>query len=253
MPRKYQLILEQTSIVPNDQIRILEESTVDGRPKIAFQALLQESETVNANKRKYPRKICESIVEKLSPRVDSRSCLLEIDHPMFVSSDPNTLKKRAAIVEINNCAAVLRKLEFKGGQILGEIETLSGFKGPDLANLITKDKINIGFSLRALGGVEPMQDGTLVVTDPIMPITYDIVSNPSHQNARVMTFLPESAGDFIPDAPKALLCESADIVTLIESDHLRICEGDACVIKFIDDIINESFLDIISKKIIFKF
>ena len=43
------------------------------------------------------------------------------------SNDPNTMKKRAAIVELNNCAAVLRKISFKNGQVIGEMETLSGF------------------------------------------------------------------------------------------------------------------------------
>jgi hypothetical protein len=250
---KYNLIFEQTSVVPYDQIKIIEETTVGGKPKLAFSALLQEQDVLNANKRRYSQAICESIVNRLAPRVNNRSCLLEIDHPMFVSSDPDTLKKRAAIVELNNCAAVLRKLELKNGQIIGEIETLSGFKGPDLANLITKDKINIGFSLRALGGVEPLQDGTLVVTEPIMPITYDIVTNPSHQNARVVTFLPESAGDFIPENPKTLICENADVMSIIENDHLRICDGDSCVVKFIDDIINEQFLEVIGRRLVFKF
>jgi len=30
-----------------------------------------------------------------------------------------------------------------------------------LYNLITKDKVDIGFSLRALGAVETLQDGTI--------------------------------------------------------------------------------------------
>lgn len=48
---------------------------------------------------------------------------------MFFSgaTDPNKAKQRATIVEINNCAAVLRNISFNKGQIIGEMETLSGF------------------------------------------------------------------------------------------------------------------------------
>ena len=35
-------------------------------------------------------------------------------------------KKRATIIEINNCCAVIRNIKFKNGQILGEVESLSG-------------------------------------------------------------------------------------------------------------------------------
>lgn len=119
--------------------------------------------------------------------------------------------------------------------------------------MITKDKINIGFSLRALGGVEPLQDGTLQVTAPILPITYDVVTNPSHQNARVLNFIPESANEFISEASDKLLCESQEFMELIEKDRLRICEGNQCVMRFIDDIINEQFIDVINRKIVFKF
>ena len=82
-------------------------------------------------------------------------------HPLFVSSNPDVLKKRASIIEINNCGALIREIGFKNHQIYGIFETLSGFKGPDLYNLIAKDKVDIGFSLRALGAVETLQDGTI--------------------------------------------------------------------------------------------
>lgn len=123
-------------------------------------------------------------------------------------------------------------------------------KGPDLYNLISKDKINIGFSLRALGGVEPMQDGTLMVKSPIMPITYDIVSNPSHANARIMEFIPESDMSILNNA-SSLLCENVE-VGLLESDHIQICENGYCVTRFLDDIISEQFMNVISKKIKFR-
>lgn len=246
----YKFILEETNVVSFDDLKILEESTVNGKPKLAFEASLQYANEKNNNRRIYSTTICESIVNTLSPKSNNRSLLMEIDHPMFVSSDPDILKKRAGIVEVNNSAAVLRKISFKNGQILGEIETLSGFKGPDLANLITKDRINIGFSLRALGSVEPLSDGTLMVKSPIMPITYDVVSNPSYSNARVMEFLPESSMDFVSKNGN-LLCESEDLVILHENG-ITIDNGNS-VLTFLNEIIDDQFMDIISNGIRFKF
>ena len=246
-------IFEQTSVVPNSQIDILEESTTpDGRPKIAYRCRLQESNVKNSNRRIYSNEICESIVDKLSGKANSRSLLMEIDHPMFAagSADPMQLKKRATVVEINNCGAVMRNIGFKNGEIIGEMETLSGFKGPDLANLITRDKIDIGFSLRALGGVTPLQDGTLMVNNPIMPITYDVVSNPSHTNARIMEFLPESDMSILENMD-SVLCEGNEL-NLLEAEHITICDGNTCVRRFIDDVITEQFMTIIGKGVKFR-
>jgi hypothetical protein len=184
----------------------------------------------------------------LSPKATGRSLLMEIDHPLFVSSNPDVLKRRASIVEINNCGALLREIGFKNKQIYGVMETLSGFKGPDLYNLITKDKVDIGFSLRALGAVETLQDGTIMVKNPIRPITYDIVSNPSHENAKVLEFLPESVDEFIPE--HEIICEGE--CTCLDDDKIAMYEGDSVIVRFINDIINEQFKNVISSGIRFK-
>jgi hypothetical protein len=167
----YNFLIEQTSVVNSDAIKILAENKLpDGRSKIIFKNRLQEADVRNNNRRIYPMAVCESIVEQLGPKAHSRSLLMEVDHPLFVSPDQEILKRRAGVVEINNCGALLRNVYLNGNQIIGEAETLSGFKGPDIADLISKDKVDIGFSLRALGAVESLQDGTLRVKTPIRPI-----------------------------------------------------------------------------------
>lgn len=123
-------------------------------------------------------------------------------HPMVLTDNPNHTKRRATTVEIKNCACLLRNIYMEGNKIIGEIETLSNRKGQDIANLIVKDKVNIGFSLRALGATDVLPDGTIKVLTPIKPITYDIVSNPSHAAARVLEFLPTSAVKSLPSGRK---------------------------------------------------
>ncbi len=180
---KFYYLYEQTQVVSSNKINVLNESIVDGRPKISFRTILQEAGVKNKNKRVYNEAICESIVRKLQPKVDNKSLLMEIDHPLFVSNDKNVLQRRSTVVEINNCAAVINNLSFKKNQILGEVSTLSSFKGPDLAGLI-KDGVNFGFSLRALGSVESLTDGTLNVIEPMIPIN-KIVAFSSDANRKI--------------------------------------------------------------------
>ena len=232
----------------SSDINIIEESeNPDGSAKVVFETRLQTANERNANKRFYSTRICETIVRQLSTKAKQGSLMMEVDHPMFISESTETLKKRAAIVEINNCAAKLRKIYMKGNDVIGEVESLSGFKGPDFANLVSRDHVNIGFSLRALGSVEPMHDGTLMVKEPIKAITYDIVSNPSHTSARILKFLPESYEEFIPDQASTLM----ESVGNLDLEEMLVCEGGVCVKKFVDDIINESFDEIVSKRIRF--
>jgi hypothetical protein len=125
--KKYNFIFERTSVVHNHDIEILEETELGGgKNKISARCNLQESEMRNRNNRYYSNAICESIVGQLSPKATGRSLLMEVDHPLFVSGDPEVLKKRASIVEINNCGALIREIGFKNKQIYGIFETLSG-------------------------------------------------------------------------------------------------------------------------------
>jgi len=170
--KTYSILVEQTTVVPHSKIEILEESGSGKSRKLSFRSRLQEANVKNANKRFYDNVVCESIVGQLGPKATARNLLAEIDHPIS-GGDPSAMKRRAAVIEIKNCGAVIREIKFQNGEIMGEMETLSSFRGPDLTKLIMDDKIDIGWSLRALGAVSPMSDGTLRVTEGIRPITYD--------------------------------------------------------------------------------
>ena len=250
MSNKYYYLYEQTKVVNSNSLEILSESsTVEGKRKYSFNTVLQESDVKNQNKRIYSQSICEGIVGKLMPKVQNRSLLCEVDHP-GQSGDKEALQRRSTIVEVNNCCAVIRKLRFHNGQILGELESLSGFKGPDLAGLI-HDGVNFGFSLRALGSVQQLTDGTVRVVEPMIPITYDVVSSPSYANARILEILPESLNDFI-SKDQTLLCEGDEFKDFIEKERIQVFENTA-VNQFLDEIINENYLRVITKKVQFKF
>lgn len=190
------LVMEETFSVTPGNLKILQESILEnGSGKVKFKVPLQDAETVNGNRRFYSRETCNSIVESLKPMAKNRCLFQEIDHPMISSNDQDSIKKRAVVVELKNCGSMISDIYMDGNNVMGIIETLSGFRGPDLADLILKDKANIGFSLRAFSRVEPHPrlENVMEVKNPIKSITYDTVTNPSHKNSRMVQFTTESA------------------------------------------------------------
>lgn len=158
---------------------------------------------------------------------------------MVISDNPNHTKRRACTVNISNAACLIRKIYMEGNSIIGEIETLSNQKGQEIAAMITKDRVNIGVSLRALGGTNVQPDGTIEVTLPIKPITYDLVSNPSHANARILEFLPESVNDY---GSGGLMYESVDDINyLAENDNVNFEEANNIQRAYVHDVINNNF------------
>jgi hypothetical protein len=241
----FSVLFESTNIItPNDIIILESESrNKDGSERVVFKTKLQTANEVNGNKRYYSREICNRIIEGLKPIAKSRSLFQEVDHPFLNSSDVNVQKKRAVTVELRNCGSLVRDIYMEGSDIVGEIQTLSGFQGPSLRDLIVKDKANIGFSLRMLGSVKPHpnMEGVGLITDPIKPITYDIVTNPSHKSARVLSFIPESCNNFIDDECSNLITEN-EILTL-ENAHLPI-SSKQIVDEYLMNILKEEFSSI---------
>ena len=152
------------------------------------------------------------------------------------------MKRRAGIIELKNCGAVCRNIQMNDRFIVGEIETLSGFRGPDLANIIENDKVDLGFSLRALGGVKKLDSGVLEVQSNIFPITYDIVSNPSHENAKIMEFLPETDCSLLESAT-SIMFEGYEI-ELLDEDNIEIPNNKG-INRFVNDILKENFRTVI--------
>jgi hypothetical protein len=194
------VIMETVSVCrPDNDLHIIHEEKINiGEQrghKAIFRARLQTMEESNGNGRYYSRNVINEIVNGLTPKVKNRSLLQEIDHPFVASNgSDDSFKKRAVIVELKNCGSIIRDIYIEGKDVIAEIETLSGFKGPDLRNILVEDKVPIGFSLRMFGRVKPMDNNPSImeVTTPLKAITYDVVTNPSHSSARVMSFLTES-------------------------------------------------------------
>jgi len=64
-----------------------------------------------------------------------------------------------------------------------------------------------------------------------------------------MEFLPESDMSVFADTD-SIICEGEDL-TLLESEHVTMCNGSVCVQRYLDDVIAEQFMSMISKKVKF--
>lgn len=239
---KSAVLFDSFDVVPNNEIEILENTTNDaGVPKLVAKVRLQTLEETNQNKRYYSRAIGDEIVEALRPRAQDRSLFQEIDHPT-PNGDDAAMKRRAVTVSLRNSGSLLRDIYREGNEIIGEMETLSGFLGPDLYNTIVYDKADVGFSLRMFGKVEMNEStGLATVSKPIRPITYDSVTNPSHKTAKILQFLPENIQEFVgDDAQQAQLLQES----IINVDDLNIANQNEHIYDYLDRVVQEAFSQI---------
>jgi hypothetical protein len=248
------MVMEETVMVSPDTLQILQETkTESGIDKVKFKVPLQDAEIVNGNRRFYSKQTCENIVNGLKPMAKNRCLFQEIDHPMTGTNDQESIKKRAIVVELKNCGSLVSDIFMEGNNVYGIVETLSGFRGPDLRDLIVKDKANIGFSLRMFSRVEPHPrfEGVMEVKTPLRPITYDVVTNPSHKTARMVQFSTESEtlkslmqGD---DEP-TLVTEAEEILFNDNIKHPNTSKE--LVAQYLNELVREAYDDL--KTITFK-
>lgn len=251
MENNLSLLFEISSVATPADLTIIKESYDKATKisKVIFKTKLQTAEEVNANRRYYSRETCANIVEGLSAQAKARSLFQEIDHPMAVGSETDQ-KRRALTVQLSNCGSLLRDIWVDGNNIIGEVETLSGFKGPDLRNIIMEDKANIGFSVRMFGKLKahPSIQEVVEVVTPLKPITYDVVTNPSHKTAHIINFIPESISEL--DSGDTLVTESGNQILTLENAHIPISSRDI-LNEYLMMVLQESFNNV--KTLHFKF
>lgn len=149
--------------------------------KAVIRALLQTTDEKNQNGRVYPADVLRNGMARQEHKVKSRSFFGELDHPLVIGNDPLRNQIRQTTVLLSECSHILREYEFRGNELYGELETLNTPKGNIMANL-AKEKVALGFSMRGMADLEDQGEYKLV-KEPLLVITYDCVSNPSHQRA----------------------------------------------------------------------
>jgi len=217
-----ELIHEVAFTANSNNVELLEESSFGNETKLKFRAKLQERDVVNNNGRTYSDEVLRTIVDQLAPKATERKLLGELDHPTPQGDDKAKLK-RSSTISLQDSCVLFTKIEYDGRFIIAECETLTNDKGMNLYRLL-KDKVSIGFSLRAFGSSTKLPTGVIQVNAlGLKALTFDVVSNPSHSNAVIYEFITE--GTDVLDAIRVLenIQESVTEVNvnlLEESDNL---------------------------------
>ncbi len=148
--------------------------------KARFRMVMQTMDEINQNKRLYPKPTLTEAMNDCKSRIKSRAFLGEMDHPIPTGSRFDEVRQTTVLLK--DASHVLVDYDVQGNRIIGELETLSQGNGSKLLGLI-RDKVGLGLSMRGMAELENRKDGINVVKKPLMVITYDSVSMPSHKEA----------------------------------------------------------------------
>jgi len=161
--------------------------------KVVFDAYLQEADIKNQNRRRYRRTVLHEAMMRISKKINSRGLTGELDHPI---SD-NQLRQTTVLYK--ESSHLIREWGWEGNFIKGTLETLPYADNGKIMSGLIYDRIPIGFSLRGLADVEDCEDFQDVLA-PLVIITYDCVSEPSHAGAILKEIRTESVCKILEEA-----------------------------------------------------
>ena len=168
---------------------------------IIFEAYLQEADVINQNKRRYRREVLNDGMMRINNKIRRGALLGELDHPF----DKDQV--RQATVSYKEVSHIIREWGWDGNMIKGTLETLPESPNGQILNGLIRRKVPVGFSLRALADVEDngvCQD----VLSPMMIITYDCVSEPSHSTATIQEVKSESVVQIVKESNTLISCSN---------------------------------------------
>lgn len=150
--------------------------------KAIFRCPVQSMDEINQNHRLYPGPVLKESMSNCDSRIKRRAFYSELDHPLPTGNDQID-GIRQTTVSLEKVSHIIRDYDFKGNQLVGEMETTSTPNGGILFGLL-RDQTGVGFSMRGLAELERLQDHN-VVKSPLTIISFDAVSAPSHKSAVV--------------------------------------------------------------------
>ena len=175
------LLIDYTTFNVSPQLVIESERKHGG--KVVVTGCLQRANSKNQNGRVYPKEILMREVKNYKEvNIAERRALGELDHP------------ESSVVNLQNVSHNIKKIWWKGDDLVGTVEVLGTPSGNILKELL-KAGVKLGISSRGLGSVKQLsEDGTLEVQSDFELVCWDFVSNPSTHGA-FMAPLKESVND----------------------------------------------------------
>jgi hypothetical protein len=153
--------------------RNLVQEAKDKQQPVIVKALLQRADSLNQNGRKYPKPILEREVVNYKKSIDEGRACGELDHP------------ESSIVNLANISHILRDIWWEGDDVMGKVEILTTPKGKIALDLMGAG-VKLGISSRGVGETTKDEEGNDIVDESFMLVAFDLVSEPSTQEAWLM-------------------------------------------------------------------
>lgn len=167
----------------SEQTILQEADVVYEKPqKSVFRMAVQSADDENKNRRIYPYSVLDEAIKNCMSPVRSRSFYGELDHPIPMgNSDFDEIRQTTVLLK--EASHIITDFEWRGKILWAQFETLSNRHGKDVVALL-RDRTRVGSSMRGLAELE-RKNGKSIVQSPLIIITYDLCSSPSHQIATV--------------------------------------------------------------------
>jgi len=155
-----------------EQVEFLTEAAADGGKNYFIEGTFMQADTLNRNKRVYPKHILLNEVNRYNKEYVSNSRAFgELNHP----SGPT--------VNLDRVAIIIKELNCNGTDVYGKAKVMSTPMGEIVKNLISEGA-RLGVSTRGMGSLKA-RNGYNEVQPDFMLSAVDIVADPSAPNAFV--------------------------------------------------------------------
>lgn len=163
-----QLLIEHYSLKVDQ--KVLNESRKLGG-KLILEGIIQRADAKNQNGRIYPKNILEREIQKyIDGPVNERRAFGELDHP------------ESQVVNLKNVSHNITEIWWDGDDVKAKIEIL-GTPSGNIVKALIEAGCTVGISSRAMGSVQSLGEGTVEVQDDLSLLCWDMVSEPSTQQA----------------------------------------------------------------------
>jgi hypothetical protein len=196
--------------------------------KAIFRMILQTLDEINQNKRLYPNQVTVDAMENCRERMLRKSFYGEMDHPIPKGNQTFDAIRQTQVA-LERVSHYIRDYDIRGNLIYGEIETASTPKGEILLGLLN-DRSGIGMSMRGLAELERLKSYN-VVKHPLLIVSYDSVSLPSHKSAVV---------DF-----NEMKYEAKNLIQ--ENKNLICYEGECFLPNYFDKLVETKIIEFTTK------
>tara|TARA_Y100000593_G_scaffold54218_1_gene101374 strand:+ start:6777 stop:7433 length:657 start_codon:yes stop_codon:yes gene_type:complete len=159
----------------NEDLNVFELEESEGKKNLYIEGVFLQSETVNRNKRQYPKDILKREVDRYNKGyVQENRAFGELGHP------------EGPTINLDRVSHMITELSQSGNDWVGKAKVLRTTPSGKIVEGLLKEGAKLGVSSRGMGSLDEQKDGTKVVRDDFhLATAADIVADPSAPNAFV--------------------------------------------------------------------